>query len=94
MNGRKIKHKLKDDATDIAKWYHGKIVGISEDITMEHVGYTDTFKWDKADIKEDIRNSDLNTTYLLQPLGILHCPNNRLIIHFCVDHPDKVYCVT
>ena len=76
MNGRKIKHKLKDDATDIAKWYHGKIVGISEDITMEHVGYTDTFKWDKADIKEDIRNSDLNTTYLLQPLGFLHCPNN------------------
>ena len=60
LNGRKIKHKLKDDATDIAEWFHGKIVGISEDIvTIEYVGYTDTFEWDKADIKEDIRNSDL-----------------------------------
>ena len=72
MNCRKIKHKLKDDATDIAEWYHGKIVGISEDIvTIEYVRYTDTFEWDKADIKDDIRSSD--TMYLLQPLGVLHC---------------------
>ena len=51
---------MKDDATDIAEWYHGKIVGISEDIvTIEYVRYTDTFEWDKADIKDDIRSSDL-----------------------------------
>ena len=24
LNGRKIKHKLKDDATDIAEWYDGE----------------------------------------------------------------------
>ena len=60
LNGRKIKHKLKDDATDIAEWYDGEIVGISENIvTIEYVGYTDTFEWDKADIAEDIFNSDL-----------------------------------
>ena len=60
MNGRKIKHKLKDDATDIAEWYDGEIVSISENIvTIEYVGYTDTFEWDKADIAEDIFNSDL-----------------------------------
>ena len=56
LNGRKIKHKLKDDATDIAEWYDGEIVGI---VTIEYVGYTDTFEWDKADIAEDIFNSDL-----------------------------------
>ena len=60
LNGRKIKHKLKDDATDIAEWYDGEIVGMSENIvTIEYVGYTDTFEWDKVDIAEDIFNSDL-----------------------------------
>lgn len=36
--------------------YDGEIVGI---VTIEYVGYTDTFEWDKADIAEDIFNSDL-----------------------------------
>ena len=41
MNGRKIKHKLKDDATDTAEWCDGDTVGMSEDIvTIEYVGYS------------------------------------------------------
>ena len=49
LNGRKI-----------VEWYDGEIVGMSEDIiTIEYVGYTDTFEWDKVDIAEDIFNSDL-----------------------------------
>ena len=60
LNGRKLKHKLKDDSTDIAEWYDGEVVSVHGDIvTIEYVGYTDIFEWDKAEILEDIHNGDV-----------------------------------
>ena len=60
LSGRKLKHKLKDDSTDIAEWYDGEVVSVHGDIvTIEYVGYTDIFEWDKAEILEDIHNGDL-----------------------------------
>jgi len=41
LNGRKLKHKLKDDSTDIAEWYDGEVVSVHGDIvTIEYVGYS------------------------------------------------------
>lgn len=51
---------MKDDRTDIAEWYDGEVVSVHGDIvTIEYVGYTDIFEWDKAEILEDIYNGDL-----------------------------------
>lgn len=52
LQGRQIKHKLKDDNTSIAEWYEGVIVDIGkETVTIEYAGYTDTFDWAKADVR-------------------------------------------
>ncbi len=60
MDGRKLKHKLKDDTTNVSEWYDGEVVSVHDDIvTIEYVGYTDTFEWEKEHMIEDILNSDL-----------------------------------
>ncbi len=60
VEGANVRHKLKDEDTNIEVWYKGKLVCINGNtISIEYEDYNDSFEWTKENLIEDIMNKDL-----------------------------------
>jgi len=60
VEGKAIKHKLRDEETNIEEWYAGVVHAVhGNTVCVAYEGYTDTFEWRIEDISDDFRNRDL-----------------------------------
>ena len=60
VEGTGIRHKLKDENTNIEVWYKGKVCSINGNlVSVEYVGYSDAFEWTREDLMEDFKSKDL-----------------------------------
>ena len=60
VEGTGIRHKLKDENTNIEVWYEGKVCSINGNlVSVGYVGYSDSFEWTREDLIEDFKSKDL-----------------------------------
>lgn len=60
VEGNTVRHKLRDEDTNIEVWYTGKLCSVSANtISIEYDGYVDALEWPRDEVIEDIRNKDL-----------------------------------
>lgn len=60
VEGATVKHKLKDEDTNIEMWYEGTVCNVDGNtVCVKYVGYSETFEWTRDEIIQDITNNCL-----------------------------------